>query len=681
MSKKETNDINSLIESLQKEGVLTGADDIGELEKIPTGIYELDKILGGGFAKGRIVDIYGNPGSGKGLSLDTPIPTPIGWKVMGDLEKGDKIFGPDGKTTTVTAVSNVHHRECYEILFSDGTSLVADDQHRWVIRTDSDRKRKLTPSSKWREKRRRTRKDVNARNRNQRGSVLAKVKPLTQRVVSTLELIELFKAESRSISIDVTQAVELPDQDLLVDPYILGLWLGDGSSSKGDFTTADPEVVDAFDLAGYRPHKTEYQKKVEYEYSTYGLRSQLKEIGVLNNKHIPAQYMRGSIEQRIALIQGLFDSDGSAAECGVEFTNTNSSLALGVEELLRSLGVRCRVSTGTATLYGKNCGPKYRVLATPKFHVFRIPRKRDKQVLARSPESSNIYIKDVIQVQSVPTKCIQVDNESSSYLAGSGWTTTHNSAISQAFLAQAQHEGICVFIDLENSFDITKAVSAGIDTNKLYVATPDSAEETFELVRKFSAAEGCSAIVIDSMAGLSPEAELAGDINDSHVGLVGRIVSQSMRIIRNNLKKSDTILIGINQVRDNIGGMGYGPSTTPTGGKAFKFYSSTRLNVARTGSIKVGDEILGQTVQVKTDKSRLSPPFQKAVFDLYYEFGISKEAQALERALDVDVVRQSGSWFTNTLTGEKLAQGKVNAIRALIEDQETFEELQEALDN
>lgn len=249
------------------------------------------------------------------------------------------------------------------------------------------------------------------------------------------------------------------------------------------------------------------------------------------------------------------------------------------------------------------------------------------------------------------------------------------SAIALSFLAQAQNYGICVFIDLENAFDIEKAKSAGIDTSSLVVARPETAEEVFELIRQFGATEGCAAIVVDSMAGLSPAAEIAGSINDSHVGLVGRIVSQSMRIIKNDLGRTGTVLVGINQVRDAIGKAGYGPSTTPTGGKAFKFYSSTRLNVARIEGIKQGEQIIGQRVQVKTDKSRLSPPFQKAVFDLYYEFGIANEAQLLERALDQGLIKQSGAWLVDTTTGESIAQGKLNTIRALMDDPELTEEI------
>lgn len=294
---------------------------------------------------------------------------------------------------------------------------------------------------------------------------------------------------------------------------------------------------------------------------------------------------------------------------------------------------------------------------------------------------------DIEEIEKIPTGIYEVDE-----ILGGGFARgrivdlygqpgSGKSAIALKFLANAQNYGICVFIDLENAFDIEKARSSGIETSKLVVATPESAEDTFELIRQFAQTPGCAAIVIDSMAGLSPSAELAGDVGDAHVGLVGRIVSQSMRLIKGDLQKNETVLVGINQVRENIGGMGYGPSTTPTGGKAFKFYASTRLNVARISAIKQGDDVIGQTIQVKTDKSRLSPPFQKATFDLYYDFGISNESQILERALDTEIIRQSGAWFTNTLTGEKLAQGKVNAIRALIDDPETTKEILEALDS
>lgn len=261
----------------------------------------------------------------------------------------------------------------------------------------------------------------------------------------------------------------------------------------------------------------------------------------------------------------------------------------------------------------------------------------------------------------------------------------HNSGktgIAMQFVAEAQKHGKCVLIDLENAFDPYVAENSGIAVPDLWVAQPDTAEKTLEMINSLIAAEDVSAIIVDSVAGLTPRAELDGDIGDSHVGLIARILSQGMRVINSTYRQeqSKVIVVWINQVREKIGMMGYGPTTDSTGGRSLKFWCSTRLEVARTGAVKQGEDIIGHTVKVKSVKSRFAAPFQTASFDILYDSGISNESTLLDLAVAAGLVQKGGAWFTFTSTGEKV-QGKPAALEVLRNDEALFNTLLEATRN
>jgi recombination protein RecA len=252
---------------------------------------------------------------------------------------------------------------------------------------------------------------------------------------------------------------------------------------------------------------------------------------------------------------------------------------------------------------------------------------------------------------------------------GSGKTS-----IAMSFLAEVQKKGkLAILLDLEHAFDPRMAINAGIDVATLWVAQPESAEDALDLIERVMVADDVGAIVVDSVAGLVPAAEIAGDFGDSHMGLTARLMSQALRKLAAVQRKEhpDVIIVWINQIREKIGVQGYGPKTDSTGGRGLKFWASTRLEVSRTENIKKGEsEIIGHKVKVKTTKNRHAAPFQTTVFDIYYDWGISNESTLLDMCIVTGAVKQSGAWFTNTLTGEQIGQGRAKAIDAIRQDED-----------
>ena len=253
-------------------------------------------------------------------------------------------------------------------------------------------------------------------------------------------------------------------------------------------------------------------------------------------------------------------------------------------------------------------------------------------------------------------------------------------------IANAQKQGgYAAFIDAEHALDPTYAKKLGIDLENLLVSQPDSGEQALEIAETLVRSGVIDVVVVDSVAALTPEAEIQGDMGDSHVGLQARLMSQALRKLTAAVSKSNCALIFINQVREKIGMMGYGgPQETTTGGRALKFYSSMRVEIRNIGQIKgKGDERIGHKAKVKIVKNKLAPPFREAVVEVYYGEGISREADLLNLGEELGIVKKSGSWYSY---GDlRLGQGKENARQFLKENPEVAAEIEskilEALDN
>lgn len=332
--------------------------------------------------------------SGKALALDTPIPTPTGWVKFGNLTPGDHVFGADGQPVRVIARTPVwDDRPCYRVTFNDGTSIVADENHQWQMSEGE--------------------------------------------IISTKDLVK--RASSRrGHGIDLIKPVLTPNTPLPVDPYVLGAWLGDGGSRDGRVTCADEEVIERIRKSYRVERKDSYGP---YGYYIYGLSPDLIKLGVMDRhkrgqeqrKHIPALYLRSSYEDRVALLQGLMDTDGTVSADGrCEFCVTRKELALGVAELLRSLGIKVQVTEADAVLNGRVVGTRYRLhfsafLAGPI--PFHLSRKRNRLLDGPSgiARSQRQFVTSVERTDSVPVRCIQV--EGGLFAAGEGWVITHNSEV------------------------------------------------------------------------------------------------------------------------------------------------------------------------------------------------------------------------------------------------------------
>ncbi|UTA67358.1 MULTISPECIES: recombinase RecA [Emticicia] len=254
----------------------------------------------------------------------------------------------------------------------------------------------------------------------------------------------------------------------------------------------------------------------------------------------------------------------------------------------------------------------------------------------------------------------------------SGKTTLAMQAIAEA----QKSGGIAAFIDAEHAFDRVYAQKLGIDTKNLLISQPDYGEQALEIAEHLISSGAIDICVIDSVAALVPKAELEGEMGDSKMGLQARMMSQAMRKLTGTINKTGCCCIFINQLRDKIGVMFGNPETT-TGGNALKFYASVRIDIRRIGAIKDGDEVLGNRTRVKVVKNKVAPPFKVVEFDILYGQGVSKAGEILDLAVDLEIVKKAGSWFS--YNGSKLGQGR-DGVRDMLKDNpELLAELEEKI--
>ncbi|WP_396930601.1 replicative DNA helicase [Mycolicibacterium sp.] len=455
---------------------------------VPTGFTELDELTNG-LHPGQMIVVAARPGMGKALGLDTPLPTPTGWTTMGEVKVGDYLIDADGRPTRVVAATDVMvGRPCYEIEFSDGTVLIADAEHQWLTETRASRRSAQAAAVGY--------------NRYKNQQTFAAVRT-TREIAETLRCA----TQDRRLNHSVTNAqpLQAPDRDLLVPPYTLGAWLGDGTSAAAQITVADPEIVMCIEGEGIEAHKSDSAKyryqlrlpaadapaardcvvcgksfvpktsqvracgqscggKVRFisdpvapptcsrcggpscglqlcqlcrsEVGT--LQARLRTVGVLNDKHIPMEYLRSSEAQRRALLAGLLDTDGTVTNGGsVQFSVTNRRLADDVFELIVSLGYRCGRATKEVRGRSEESSTAFILNFSTDDDVFGLPRKALLHKERRSTGSARVssrFITDVRPIASVPVRCVEVDNDAHLYLAGRAMIPTHNSTLGLDFM-------------------------------------------------------------------------------------------------------------------------------------------------------------------------------------------------------------------------------------------------------
>ncbi|WP_419146302.1 recombinase RecA [Iamia majanohamensis] len=292
--------------------------------------------------------------------------------------------------------------------------------------------------------------------------------------------------------------------------------------------------------------------------------------------------------------------------------------------------------------------------------------------------------RDIMNIESVPTGALALDLALG--IGGLprgrvceiyGPESSGKSTLAMHVVAEAQRNGgICAYIDAEHAMDPVYAAAIGVDVDEMLISQPDTGEQALEICDMLVRSGALDVVVIDSVAALTPRAEIEGEMGDSHVGLQARLMSQALRKLTGNLHKTGTICIFINQLREKIGVMFGSPETTP-GGRALKFYSSVRLDIRRIESIKDGVEVVGNRTRVKVVKNKVAPPFKQAEFDIMYGKGVSREGSVLDIAVDLGIVKKSGAWYT--YEGEQLGQGRENAKGFLTDNPEVMVEVSERI--
>ncbi|HZN17361.1 MAG TPA: replicative DNA helicase [Micromonosporaceae bacterium] len=366
-------------------GVMTG---------VPTGFTDLDRLLNG-LHPGQLIVVAGRPGLGKALALDTPLPTPDGWTTMGAVAVGGQLIGADGRPTTIVATSEVMlGRQCFEVELDDGGVVVADAEHLWRTTTRAGRQPRGEPTT-----------------------------------ATTAEIAATLRCPADGAlnhAVANAAAFRLPGRDLLVPPYRLGAWLGDGHCAAARATPADPEMAMRVEADGIGAAAT----------------SRLRLLGVLDNAHIPVEYLRSSESQRRELLAGLMDANGSVGPTGaLHYHSPSSRLADDVRELVTSLGYRCSVSAEPEQGRSATAPLVYTLAFSTEDQVFALPRKqlvhKRRHRPARRGAAPERFIVDVRPVPSVPVRCVQVDNVDHLYLAGRSMVPTHNSTASMDFARTA----------------------------------------------------------------------------------------------------------------------------------------------------------------------------------------------------------------------------------------------------
>ncbi|MGM7646416.1 replicative DNA helicase [Nocardia sp. JW2] len=471
---------------------------------VPTGFTELDELTNG-LHPGQMIIVAARPGVGKALALDTPLPTPSGWTTMGEVRVGDELLDAQGHPTRVVAATEVMtDRPCYEVEFSDGTVLVADEQHQWLTETRASRRSAQEA----------------ARGGTQR--TFAAVR-------TTAEIARTLRCDTadRRINHSVTNAapLQLPARDLLVPPYTLGAWLGDGTAAAAQITSVDPEIVARIEAEGivavpsqsarwrfqltlpadepvaprecvvcgteFVPFTSEVRTcgrscggKARFISApvpapacancggpSIGLRlcqscrntvgsvqARLRTLGVLGDKHIPMSYLRASESQRRALLAGLLDTDGTVTHGGsVQFAVTSERLFRDVQELVVGLGYRCGVATRRVRGRSEESSTCFILTFATDDEVFGLHRKallhKERRVARNTARSNSRYIVDVRRIDSVPVRCVEVDNADHLYLAGRSMVPTHNSTLGMDFMRSCsiKHGMASVIFSLEMS--------------------------------------------------------------------------------------------------------------------------------------------------------------------------------------------------------------------------------------
>lgn len=613
-----------------------GDDSIGlasDIEAVPhcfsTGIVEFDDAIGvtaadgtTGFPCGKVVQISGPESSGKALALDTFLPTPDGWTTMLAVKVGDLLFGRDGRVVRVVAVTDVlHGRPCFAVSFFGGETIVADAQHSWITWSNEDYSRSREPT-----------------------------------VRTTVQIREkLYRSNSSKIlnhKVPMAAPVYLRPRKLSVDPYALGVWLGDGTSAEAGITSFDEEILLNLEVCGVRvirrktpgryglrvANRSARGERLNGNSRCWSVASKLRDLRVLKDKHIPSMYLRASEAQRRDLLAGLLDTDGTVSHTGaVELSLTNERLARDAEELIASLGYR--VSTRTKLVRGRSSASStcFTVSFSTCDKVFYLTRKNSVHSERHSDSSrsrswaSGRKIKSIEPVESTAVRCIQVDALDGCFLVSRHFIPTHNSTLCKMLIARGQQAGIVPnFIDGEMSAESPERfASLGVSPDTLPWSEVQYVEDAFELVdssiERMAKWNDPSVIFIDSIASLEIKKvdEHREFVEQGVRAPMASFLSRNLGKLVHKLKGTQIGLVLVNQMREKPNAQPFQDPTYEPGGRALRHWCHLHLRMTRvawitegTGpsAVKVG---IKSRVQVK--KSKLGIPMRSVILDILFD--------------------------------------------------------------
>lgn len=379
------------------------------------GMENFDNIMS--FKTGLLTIVTGVPSHGKALDLETPLPSPNGWIKMGDIKVGDELYDKDGNICKVTYITPVMYgHKCYKMTFSDGTEVVCDAEHLWVTRDYKARNSEMRYQKRIREN---GTEEIQPRGNDQSWKRTFPKERTAQEIFDTL-YVEHGKRCNHAVA--VQGALEGREKELYIEPYVLGYWLGDGGQHDGVITTADQEVLDNIRSFGY----VVKQQCYKYNYGVHGLKVKLRKYNLLHNKHIPIDYLRASVNDRIELLRGLMDSDGTCHKDGsCIYSSSDKNLADNVYELVVSLGLKATITNKIGKVDRVEKKMNYMVAFRPYFNCFTLERKSCR-IKKYADDVNWRYIRKMEEVESVPVRCITVDSPSHTYLCSKSMIPTHN---------------------------------------------------------------------------------------------------------------------------------------------------------------------------------------------------------------------------------------------------------------
>lgn len=621
---------------------------IEKYEVVSTGSIALDYALGvGGYIEGRMTEIWGPDGTGKGHPMDHPILTPEGWRRIGDLIEGDFVISRDGRPTEVTGIYDRGELDVYEVKFNDGASVTVDDDHLWTVRAS-------------------------------KGWVTYDTRTLrTQKHLQTPEGWNRYQ-------IPLVDHVQHPVFDLPIEPYMLGVLLANGHLDGTPVIRTNDEFVrsQVFTIAS---HYGETVKEATSENSTaqgiavHGMRDRLRFLGLYGTrsgtKFIPEQYLRADSPARAELLSGLMDCDGSSG-ARTNYHTTSRRLAEGVIELVRSLGGIARLYELDREHSDGRPYTEFTVRILIRACPFRTPAK---SLIWKTPTKLSRRMVSIEPAGQAQVRCIKVAAEDSLYVI-KDHVVTHNTTLSLIAIAEAQRkypDRMTCFIDVEGKLDRQWAQDLGVDLSRMYHVNPPSAEEVSDIVKAMLQSKLISFIVLDSIGAMVNEEEMEKDADQRSVGTTPQVVTRMVKFAARLAEEARCHLLLINQVRANLSQ--FGGDTTVGGGHARGHATTVRLKARRAAgqpmTIGSGDQAVQVAFKIalKVEKNQAASPGRTAIITIVnqpstrfgMEIGIADRAgEAFDVGKKTGVLKRKGAVYTMPDGTEVKGEDRCRALLA-----------------